>query len=93
LSKKVPRIHSKNLVIHVIKTEDKILVVPDGRKAYMHFKRWAYQNLPSKAMYWDDTAKLYAIDLEKVDRTLAGLDILDSLIASFTVKNFLPFED
>jgi len=93
-SKKIaPKIHTKRFILHVVKTEDKILVAPDGAKAYMHFKRWAYQNLASKVMYWDDTAKLYAIDLEKAERTLGGSDILDDLSSKFDIRQYLPFED
>lgn len=92
-NKKAPKVHTKSFVLYVVKTEDKILIVPEGRKAYKHFKRWAYQHIASKAMYWDSTANLYAIDLEKAELTIQGNDIVESLVREFDVKHYLPFED
>lgn len=90
--KKQPKNHTQSLTLHVVEMEDKILIAPLDAQAYKHYKRWAYRNLPSRTQYWDNTAKLYVIDLEKVNTTLDGSNIVDTLKATFDVKGYLPFE-
>jgi len=91
-NKKAPKIHTKDQVLYVVETDDRILITGDGSRAFMHFKRWAYQNIAERAMYWDKTAKLYVINKEDATTTVYGLGIVDALKEVFTVKSFLPWE-
>ncbi len=91
--KKTPKIHTKQFEIHVVEGDDKLLVEPSDEKEYMHFKRWCYQNLPKRALFWDNTAKLYVIDLYKTEVTSSGESILKALKREFTVLDYLPFEE
>lgn len=88
--KKAPKIHTKKLEIHLEFGDDKILVDPADTSAYKHFKRWCYRNLPSRNIYWDNTAELYVIDLEKGDKTRDDEDIETALRRDFTVLDYLP---
>ena len=89
--KKAPTIHTKQFEIHVVEGDDKLLVEPSCDKAYKHYKRWAYQNLAKRNFYYDRTADLYVIDLEKGDTTVTGELIIDALKRNFTVLDYLPF--
>jgi len=88
--KKAPKIHTKQFEIHIEVGDDKLIVEPSDDRAYMHYKRWCYRNLAKRNMYYDDTAKLYIIDLMKGDKTLSGEDILTALKRDFTVLDYLP---
>jgi len=91
--KKAPKLHTKNFEIHVVEGDSKLIVEPGDEKAFKHYKRWAYENLSNRSVYWDQTAQLYVIDLEKGDKTRSGEDILHALKRNFTVLPYLPFED
>lgn len=91
--KKQPKSHTKQFEIHVVEGDDKLLIEPSCDKAYKHYKRWAYQNLSKRNVYYDRTADLYVIDLEKGDTTITGDEILFALKRDFTVLPYLPFED
>ena len=90
--KKAPKIHTKNIEIHVVEVDSKIMIEPADSKGFKHYKRWAYQNLAKRNVYYDHTAELYVIDLEKGDMTLQGDKIIDALKRDFTVLSYLPFE-
>jgi len=89
-TKKAPKSHTKQFEIHIEEGDDKLIVEPSDDRAYMHYKRWCYRNLAKRNMYYDDTAKLYIIDLAKGDKTLSGEDILTALKRDFTVLDYLP---
>lgn len=91
--KKAPKIPTKQFEIHIEEGDDKLIVEPSDDRAYMHYKRWCYRNLAKRNMYYDDTAKLYIIDLLKGDKTLSGEDILTALERDFTVLDYLPFTE
>ena len=91
--KKQPKIHTKQFELHIVEGDDKILIEPADDKAFKHYKRWAYQNLSKRNVYYDSTAELYVIDLEKGDKTIGGALIIDALRSAFTILNYLPFED
>ena len=90
--KKSPKGHTKQFEIHIEEGDDKLIVEPSDDRAYMHYKRWCYRNLLKRNMFWDDTAKLYIIDLLKGDKTRSGEDIFIALKREFTVLPYLPFE-
>lgn len=85
-----PRKRPRKETIHVEPAGDRVLVDPSDQSAYKHFKRWAYRNLPERGMFWDDTAKLYVI---QVDKTLQGDDVFSALRRSFEVLEYLPVDD
>ena len=88
--KNTPKIHTKQFEIHIEQGDDKLIIEPSDDRAYMHYKRWCYRNLAKRNMYYDDTAKLYIIDLMKGEKTLSGEDILTALKRDFTVLDYLP---
>ncbi len=90
--KKSPKLHTKQFEIHIVEGDDKILIEPADEKAFKHYKRWAYQNLSKRNVYYDRTAELYVIDLEKGDKTIGGDLIIDELRRAFTILDYLPFE-
>jgi len=91
--KKAPKIHTKKLELHVVECDDKLLIEPADDKAYKHYKRWAYQNLSKRNVYYDETAQLYVVNLDNGDKTISGDKILDALKRDFTVLSYLPFEE
>ena len=91
-NKKAPKIHTKQFEIHVVEGDGKLIIEPADSRAYKHYKRWAYQNLSQRNMYYDSTAVCYVIDLEKGDKTTTGDDILFALKRDFTVLPYLSFE-
>jgi len=92
-TKKAPKIPTKQFEIHIEEGDDKLIVEPSDDRAYMHYKRWCYRHLAKRNMYWDDTAKVYIIDLMKGDKTLSGELIIDALKRDFTVLDYLPFAE
>lgn len=90
--KKTPKYHTKGFVLYVVETDDRILITGECSRSFMHFKRWAYLNIPERAMYWDTTAKLYVINKEDAKETIDGRNIVYVLKEEFTVKSFLPWE-
>jgi len=93
VKKKAPKIHTKQFEIHIVLGDDKILIEPADDKAFKHYKRWAYQNLNKRNVYYDRTADLYVIDLEKGDKTISGEKIIHALRSAFTILDYLPFEE
>ena len=91
--KNQPKIHTKKFEIHIVEGDDKLMIEPADDKAYKHYKRWAYANLSKRNVYYDQTAQLYVIDLEKGAVTISGDEILFALKRDFTVLPYLPFED
>ncbi len=91
--KKALKIHTKKFELHIVEGDDKLLIEPADDKGYKHYKRWAYQNLSKRNVYYDTTADLYVVDLEKGDKTISGDKIIDALKRDFTVLAYLPFED
>lgn len=92
-TKKAPKIHTKQFELHVVEGDDKLLIEPADDKAYKHYKRWAYQNLSKRNVYYDETAQLYVVNLENSDKTIAGEKIIDALKRDFTILPYLPFEE
>ncbi len=91
--KNQPKNHTKQFELHIVEGDDKLLIEPTDDKAYKHYKRWAYQNLNKRNVYYDKIADLYVIDLAKSDKTIGGELIIDALRSAFTILNYLPFED